>query len=189
MEVLFFDTTSELRDWFVENHQTATELYVGFYKVGVGKPSVTWSEAVDEAICVGWIDSVRKSLDSESYTNRFTPRKPSSIWSAVNIKKVENLTAAGRMLPAGIAAFEKRKAEKSKIYSFEQESVELDEASTAIFQANEKAWTFFEKQGASYKKTAIWWILSAKQTQTKEKRLAELITDSENKRRLKHLTR
>src|SRR6187549_476911 len=121
----FFATQSDFRKWLEKNHSKATELFVGFYKVDSGKPSMTWSESVDQAICFGWIDGVRKSIDKDSYFIRFTPRKPTSIWSAINIKKVEELTKQGLMQPAGLASFEKRTEGKSRIYSFEQEKVEL----------------------------------------------------------------
>ncbi|WP_234736872.1 YdeI/OmpD-associated family protein [Tellurirhabdus bombi] len=189
MTPTFFTTQSELRAWFMENHEKETELLVGFYKVGAGKASITWSESVDEAICFGWIDGVRRSIDETSYMIRFTPRKAKSIWSAVNIKKVQDLSSLGLMAPAGLAAFEKREESKSKVYSFEQDSVQLDAIAEATFRQNEAAWTWFNTQAPSYRKAAIWWVMSAKQEVTKQKRLTELIQDSEERVRLKQFSR
>lgn len=178
-EPVFFEKAAEFRKWLDKNHKKETELLVGFHKVGSGNPSMTWPESVDQAICYGWIDGVRKSLGADSYTIRFSPRKPSSIWSNINIQKVEALTQQGLMKPAGIASFEKRAEHRSRVYSFEQENVVLDADFEKTFKANKKAWAFFEKQPGSYKKAAIWKIVSAKQEQTKLKRLQELIDDSE----------
>ncbi len=152
---------------------------MGYYKKDSGKPSITWPQSVDEALCVGWIDGVRRSLGEESYTIRFTPRRPTSIWSAVNIARIEALTNEGRMKPAGLAAYEVRKENKSGIYSHEQrDKIELFEAETKQFKANTKAWEFFEAQTGSYRKAVLWWIVSAKQEVTRVKRLASLIDDS-----------
>jgi uncharacterized protein YdeI (YjbR/CyaY-like superfamily) len=189
MKPIFFATPADLRAWFNQHHESETELLMGFYKKDSGKPSVTWSEAVDEAVCVGWIDGIRKGLDAESYTIRFTPRKPSSIWSAVNIAKVEALTKEGRMKPAGLKAFELRKENKSGIYSHEQrDQIELREAETQLFKANKKAWDFWEAQPGSYRKAALWWIVSAKREETRSKRMTTLIDDSANERRIKQFT-
>jgi uncharacterized protein YdeI (YjbR/CyaY-like superfamily) len=184
----FFSNQLEFRKWLEKNHEKEAELYVGFYKVDSGKPSMTWSESVDEALCFGWIDAVRKSIDKESYFIRFTKRKPKSIWSAVNIKKIEELTKQGRMTPAGIAAFNLREESRSKIYSYEKQSVKLSDDFEARFRANEKAWSFFQSLPPSYHKPAINWVMSAKQETTRVKRLEELITDSEAGRKIKMLS-
>jgi len=180
MEPKFFSTQDDFRKWLEENHQKESELLVGFYKVGTKKSTMTWSESVDQALCFGWIDGIRKSIDKESYQIRFTPRKSTSIWSAVNIKKIEELTEKGLMFPAGIAAFEKRKEHKSKIYSHENNPKEFSEEFLKLFKANKKAWQYFEKLAPSYKKTSIHWVINAKQEVTQLKRLQQLIADSEN---------
>jgi uncharacterized protein YdeI (YjbR/CyaY-like superfamily) len=164
-------------------------LGVGFHKTRTGKPSVTWSESVDQALCFGWIDGIRKSIDENSYMIRFTPRKSSSIWSAINIKKVEQLTEQGMMKPAGLAAFDRRQEKKSRIYSFEQKEVKFTPAFLKIFKSNKNAWKFFSSQPPSYQRPATWWVISAKQEETKNKRLQELIRDSEEGLRVKHLRR
>ena len=173
-----------LNPWFRRRyHESATELLVGFYKKGSAKPSITWPESVDEALCVGWIDGVRRSIDDTSYTIRFTPRKRGSTWSATNIRRVGELTQAGRMHPAGLAAFEARTANKSGIYSYEQtEPATLSLEMEATFRANTKAWNYFESKAPSYRKTAIHWVTRAKQEATREKRLAQLIDDCANER-------
>lgn len=175
----FFKRPSDFRKWLEKNHQKKTELLVGFYKVDSGKPSMTWPESVDEALCFGWIDGVRNSIDEHSYQIRFTPRKSTSIWSAVNIKKMEELAKNGRMQPAGLAAFEKRQEKKSRIYSFESEAKELTAQMEKQFQANKKAWTYFKALAPSYRKVSIHWVLSAKQEATQQKRLSQLIAFSE----------
>jgi len=184
----FFATQSDFRKWLEKNHSKATELFVGFYKVDSGKPSMTWSQSVDQAICFGWIDGVRKSIDTESYFIRFTPRKPTSIWSAINIKKVEELSKQGLMQPAGLASFKLKKEHKSKIYAYENEAVKLSAVFEKKFKANKKAWEFFQSLPPSYHKSAINWVMSAKQEVTSRKRLDELITDSEARRKIKRLS-
>jgi uncharacterized protein YdeI (YjbR/CyaY-like superfamily) len=183
MEPTYFAAPAELRDWFAANHETAAELWLGYYKKESSKTSVTWPESVDQALCFGWIDSIRKRIDDDSYMIRFSPRKPSSIWSAVNIARVAELTALGLMQPTGLAAFEKRKAEKSAVYSYEQKNaVALPDEWMAQLQANVAAWAFFQAQTPSYQKGAIRWVLEAKQEPTRLKRLATLIDDSANSR-------
>jgi uncharacterized protein YdeI (YjbR/CyaY-like superfamily) len=151
---------------------------------------MSWSEAVDEALCFGWIDSRQQGVDDESYVIRFTPRKQGSNWSVVNIRKVEELTREGRMRPAGLEAFERRSGDRSGIYSYEQrKAAALDEAFERRFRDNAKAWEFFQAQAPSYRRTAVWWVVSAKRAETREKRLVTLIEDSEYGRTLKHLTR
>ena len=178
MSPTFFPTPNDFRKWLEKNHQKEKELLVGFCKVGSGKPSITWPQSVDQALCFGWIDGVRRSIDEESYCIRFTPRRPKSYWSAVNIKKVNELVQLGLMQPAGLEAFNKRTSETSEVYSFEQVTVEFGEAYEAIFQRNTRAWGNFNAMAPSYKKLAIWWIVSAKQEATKLKRLTTLIEDS-----------
>lgn len=185
---LFFATASSFRKWLEKNHDKAKELLVGFYKVNSGKPSMTWSESVDEAICFGWIDGVRKSIDETSYSIRFTPRKPGSIWSVINIQKIENLSKEGRMHSRGMAAFEKRQAKKSAIYSYEKPPENLSEEFLKKFKSNQKAWNFFQSMAPSYRRTAIHWVMTAKQESTRLKRLNELIADSEAARKIKPLS-
>jgi uncharacterized protein YdeI (YjbR/CyaY-like superfamily) len=189
MEPTFFAKQSDFRKWLEKNHTKQTELLVGFYKVGSGKPSITWSQSVDAALCFGWIDGVRKSRDEFSYTIRFTPRKSISIWSAVNIAKVAELTKLGLMTPVGLAAFEKREESKSKVYSFEQSEIVLGKEFEKIFKTEKTAWEYFRKQAPSYIKAATWWVINAKQEQTKLKRLKELIEASSNLQYIKHLKR
>lgn len=179
MTPTFFSSPSEFRKWLDKNHKTETELIVGYYKVGTKKPSMTWSESVDQALCYGWIDGVRRSVDAESYCIRFTPRKPKSIWSAININKVEELTKQGLMKPAGIASFEKRTENNSRIYSHETERKQFSATFEKQFKANKKAWQFFTSQAPSYQKVATHIVMTAKQEATKLKRLKELIEASE----------
>lgn len=187
MSPIFFPTQNDFRKWLQKNHKTATELIVGFYKVGTKKPSLTWSESVDQALCFGWIDSVRRSIDSESYCIRFTPRNLNSIWSDINIKKVEELSKKGLMQAAGLEIFAKRKEHKARIYSYEQKNVSLPVDFEKLFKTNKKAWLFFKSQPASYQKAAIHIVISAKQETTKLKRLKELISASEAGDKIKSL--
>ncbi|MBS1903569.1 MAG: YdeI/OmpD-associated family protein [Bacteroidetes bacterium] len=185
----YFETPEQFRAWLKRNHASATELYVGFYKKSSGKPSITWPESVDEALCVGWIDAVRKRIDHERYYIRFTPRKPKSIWSAVNIKRIGELKALGRLQKAGLIAFESRDTTRSNKYSFEQSvPIEFTPAQRAQFKANKKAWTWFESKAPSYRKAATWWVISAKREETKAKRLLTLIEDSAAGRVIKPLS-
>jgi len=185
MKATFFPTQQDFRDWLEENHKTETELLVGFYKVKTKKPSMTWSESVDQALCFGWIDGVRKSIDEDSYSIRFTPRKKDSIWSAVNIKKIEELTKAGLMKNEGLEAFKLRKENKSRIYSHENDKKEFSEEYEKQFKANKKAWEFFEKQAPSYKKVMTHWVMSAKQEKTQLSRLEKTIAESEKEKRMR----
>lgn len=180
----FFARQSEFKKWLQKYFDKKIELLVGFYKVGSDKPSMTWTQSVDEALCFGWIDGVRKSIDHESYCIRFTPRKATSIWSAVNIKKIEELTKQKLMQPSGLIAFSKRKESKSKIYAYEKEPVMLDSKFEKKICANKKAWTFFQLQTPSYKKVVIHQIMTAKQEATQLRRLEKLITFSEAGKRL-----
>jgi uncharacterized protein YdeI (YjbR/CyaY-like superfamily) len=186
----FFTTPAEFGAWLEANHAQATELWVGFHKKGSGLPSMTWPQAVDEALCFGWIDGIRKSIDETSYANRFTPRKARSTWSAVNHKRAQELIAEGRMRPAGLRAFAARTENTSGIYSYEQrDAAELGDALERQFQANHAAWDFFQAQAASYRKAAIWWVVSAKREETRQRRLTGLIEDSAAGRRIASLTR
>jgi uncharacterized protein YdeI (YjbR/CyaY-like superfamily) len=189
MRPKFFATSADFRRWLETNHDKAEELYVGFYKKASGKPSITWSEAVDQALCFGWIDGVRKSIDESSYMNRFTPRRPRSTWSAVNVAKVRDLTRRGLMHPAGMAAFEKRSDDRTATYSFEQrEAAKFDKELERRFRANKDAWTWFQTQPPGYKKTATHWVMSAKRQETRDRRLTILIDDSADGRRIAQLT-
>lgn len=179
MEPTFFPSPAEFRAWLEENHETAGEVLVGFYKKKAGKPSMTWSESVDQALCFGWIDGKGRSLGDEAHTIRFTPRRPKSNWSAINIAKVARLTEAGLMRPAGLAAFEKREEARSGVYSYEQRHLaKLTPEQEAEFRANPEAWEWFQATAPSYRKTAIFWVTSAKRPETVAKRLRQLIDDS-----------
>jgi uncharacterized protein YdeI (YjbR/CyaY-like superfamily) len=171
----FFRTQAELRRWFERNHDKAAELWVGFYKKATEKPSITWPESVDEALCFGWIDSVRKSLGSDSYANRFTPRKAGSIWSARNMKRVRELIELGLMHPAGLARFEARQEARTGTYSYEQRPQELPAEYARKVKANRRAWKFWREVAPSYRKAATWWVISAKKQETRARRLATLI--------------
>jgi uncharacterized protein YdeI (YjbR/CyaY-like superfamily) len=184
MEPLFFENEIAFRDWLEANGENKTELLVGFYKLSTGKPSMTWSESVDQALCIGWIDGVRRSIDKESYCIRFTPRKPNSNWSAVNIKKVEELIVSGQMTPAGLKLFELRKESKSEVYSYENRTEAFAPNIETRFRQNEKAWEYFSNQAPSYRKTVIYWIMSAKQEATFEKRFTQLVSVCEDGKRL-----
>ena len=185
MEIVFFPTPLELQKWFRRNHATERELWIGFYKKSSGKPSITWPESVDEALCVGWIDGIRMSIDEESYMIRFTPRRRGSIWSAVNIKRAKVLTNEKRLQPAGLAAFAARRENRSGIYSYEQRSEQLPEPYASRLRKNQKAWEFFQAQAPSYRKMMGWWIVSAKKEETRLKRLRKLIEESARRRLLR----
>jgi len=183
MKPKFFPTPTAWRDWLEQHHHDQKELLVGFYKKDSGKPSITWPESVDGALCFGWIDGVRRRIDDLSYSIRFTPRRPRSIWSAVNIKRVEELTQQGLMSAAGIQAFDARQEDRSRIYAFEQKSIQFEDAHERRFKANAAAWKFFRSQPPSYQRVATWWVISAKREETKQKRLERLIADSKQVRR------
>ena len=173
---VFFSSAAGFRGWLEKNSNVATELAVGFYKIGSGLPSMTWLEAVDEALCVGWIDGIRKRIDDRAYQIRFTPRKQGSIWSTVNIKRVEALVAAGRMKSAGLDAYQHRTERKSSVYSYEQEgALNLTPDELATFKRSKGAWEFFAKAAPSYRRTMIYWIVSPKLEATRARRLAKLI--------------
>jgi len=175
----FFAGPAAFRRWLARHHETKSELWVGFHKRATGKPSLTWPESVDEALCFGWIDGIRKRIDDESYTIRFTPRQPTSTWSAVNLRRMEELLAAQRVAPAGRAAYERRSAARSGIYSYEQRAAaRFDATAERRFRAAKRAWAFFQAQAPWYRKTATYWVVSAKREATRERRLAQLIAAS-----------
>lgn len=175
----FFPTAKHFRAWLEKNHQSKEELIVGFYKKASGKPSITWPESVDQALCFGWIDGIRRALDAESYCIRFTPRKPNSHWSNVNLSKMKVLLEAGLVHPAGLDAYKRKEAERSGNASYEQGAVTLPKDALGIFKKNKKAWSFFKNQAPSYIKIATWWVISAKRSETRRLRLQTLIKDSE----------
>ncbi len=184
MKVKFFKTPSDFRKWLAAHHASETELWVGFYKKDSGKSSITWPQSVDEALCFGWIDGIRKNIDEVSYKIRFTPRKQRSTWSAVNIKRVPELTEQGLMKEAGLKAFAARQENRSGIYSYEQRSPELPAQYAKKLKKNAAAWKFFQAQPPSYRKAVNWWVVSAKQEETRLKRLDKLIDDSAAGRRI-----
>jgi uncharacterized protein YdeI (YjbR/CyaY-like superfamily) len=190
MKPRFFATPAKLRAWLETHHDSEPELVVSFYKKQSRRPSITWPESVDEALCFGWIDGIRRRVDDESYSIRFTPRKTTSTWSSVNVARLAELKALGKMRPAGLAAFEARSAAKSGLYAYEnRHAAVLDTEQEALFRANRKAWKFFESQPPWYRKTAIWWVLSAKRDETRGKRLTTLIEESAAGRTIRQLTR
>lgn len=176
--ITFFAKPADLRKWFDQHHLNREQLWVGFHKKASDKPSITWPESVDEALCVGWIDGVRKSLDADSYVIRFTPRKRTSIWSVVNVNRVAVLAAEGRMRPAGLAAFDARAHAKTGVYAFEQSMPELTAADIHAFKKNRAAWEFFEAQPPGYRRQMSWRVTSAKREATRKKRLQQLIDAS-----------
>jgi uncharacterized protein YdeI (YjbR/CyaY-like superfamily) len=190
MKPVFFSSPADWHAWLENHHDKHQELWVGFHKKGSGKASITWPESVDGALCFGWIDGVRKSLNETSYVIRFTPRRPRSVWSAVNIKRVAALTSMGMMRPAGLQAFERRTGKRSEIYAYEQRhGAMLSGVYEKQFRANKPAWKFFQAQPPWYRRTASWWVISAKKEQTRLKRLAQLMQDSEQERTLRELRR
>lgn len=180
----FFTAPAQFRTWLEEHHANATELLVGFYRKDSGRPSLTWPESVDEALCFGWIDGVRRRIDDESYSIRFTPRRKNSTWSAVNIARAQELTRLGRMQPAGLRAFELRRADNSAIYAYENREKGLAPAYEKEFRSSRGAWKWFNAQAPSYRRVALHWVMSAKKEETRRRRLATLIEDSKNARRL-----
>jgi uncharacterized protein YdeI (YjbR/CyaY-like superfamily) len=184
MQPKFFSSPEQFRRWLERNHDRAVELLVGFHKKASGKKSVTYAEALDEALCFGWIDGVRKNFDETSYTIRFTPRKPRSIWSNVNVRHVERLLKEGRMEPPGLAAYERRDAKRTGIYSFENRPRELSPEYEKIFRQNKAAWKFFQEQPPGYKRLMIFRTMSAKKEETRLRRLKQLIESSEKGERM-----
>jgi uncharacterized protein YdeI (YjbR/CyaY-like superfamily) len=187
---IFFATPDKIRAWLENNHTNAQELWVGFYKRDSGKPSITWPESVDAALCYGWIDGVRKNIDEVSYMIRFTPRRPSSVWSAINIRRAAELKKSGLMKPAGHKAFAQRSEKRSQIYAYEQrEQARFDGAREKKFKANRRAWQFFQSQPPWYRRTSTYWVMTAKKEETRQRRLATLIEDSAQGKTIARLTR
>ena len=177
-DAIYFESAAAFRQWLHANHETAAEVLVGFHKTHTGRPTLTWSESVDEALCVGWIDGIRRSVDAERYTIRFTPRRPGSVWSRVNVRKIETLTKEGRMLPAGHRAFEAKQPDDPG-YSFaDRHHLTFEPDELRRFKRSRKAWAFFEAQPPGYRRTALFYVVSAKRKETREKRLLQLIEDS-----------
>ena len=182
---IFFAKPAAFRAWLDKHHQTTTEQWIGFYRKATGLASITWPEAVDEALCFGWIDGLRKTIGPRSYKIRFTPRRPSSIWSAINIARMKELIRDGRVRPGGITAFQRRLPATSRVYSYEnRKSARLSRPATKLFRAESAAWKFFQQQPKSYRQVAIWWVVSAKRPQTRENRLQRLIVSSKRGHRL-----
>ena len=188
MDVKYFKSSSDFRKWLEKNYAKAAELWVGFYKISSNIKGITYPEAVDQALCFGWIDGIKKKVDELSYTHRFTPRKSKSNWSTTNIKRIGELTKLGLMHPSGLTVFNQRDKKKIKQYSYERELPSLDKSYEQLFKANEMAWTFFQSQPPSYKKVATFWVISAKKEETRLHRLNILIEDSENQRKLAVVT-
>jgi uncharacterized protein YdeI (YjbR/CyaY-like superfamily) len=187
-DLKFFKTPAEFRKWLDKNHSDVAELWLAFYKKDSGRPSITYSEALDQALCYGWIDGVRKAVDDISYTQRFTPRKPDSIWSLVNIRRVNELTQVGRMMAPGVAAFATRDEERAKKYSYENRARTLGEEYEKKFRAKKTAWEFYQAQAPWYRRTSSFWVTSAKQEATRLRRLEQLIACSARGERLPQLT-
>ena len=175
MNPTFFETPAKFRAWLQKHHKTAPELWVGFRKKKTGLPSISWPESVDEALCFGWIDGLTKTIDADSYMIRFSPRRKGSIWSVVNTRRAAELLKQGRMRAAGRKAFDARDPAKTAVYSFERESARLDKQREAKFKAKRRAWTFFQAQPPGYKRMVIWWVMSAKREETRDRRFEQLL--------------
>ncbi len=189
-EPVFFTTPGELRAWFEQHHADTPELVVGYWKKHTGKPGISHTEAIEQALCFGWIDSIGRRIDDDRYQVRFTPRRPGSVWSAVNVAAVARLTEQGLMHPAGLRVFEERKPDRVAVYSYEQpEDARLDDAQQALLTSNEPAWAWFSAQPASYRRAAVHWVVSAKRADTRERRLQQLIADAAQGRRVPPLVR
>jgi len=189
MTARFFEKPEAFRAWLEKHHASETALLVGFWKTHTGRPSMSWPQSVDEALAFGWIDGVRKRLDDDRYTIRFSPRKARSVWSAVNVRRVQELAEAGRMQPAGLRAFEARLENKTAVYSYEQRPERLPAAAEKQFRADKAAWAWWQAQTPSYRRAATWWVVSAKREDTRAKRLAQLIDDCAAQRPIKPLAR
>jgi uncharacterized protein YdeI (YjbR/CyaY-like superfamily) len=187
--VIFFETPAELRAWFEANHDTAAELWLGYHRKRTGRLSVTWQDVVDQELCFGWIDSVRYSLGDDRSAQRITPRRKGSVWSAVNIKRFQELDRLGLVHPSGRAAFAKREDARSRIYAYENRSRGFDEAQKTAFRKSGAAWKFFESQAPWYRRTATYWVMSAKREETRDRRLAALIEHSTKGERIPRLSR
>jgi uncharacterized protein YdeI (YjbR/CyaY-like superfamily) len=182
---IFFEHPEQWRAWLAEHHERESEVLVGMHRKASGRAGMSWSESVDEALCFGWIDGVRRRIDERSHSIRFTPRRPRSIWSAVNIDKAERLIAEGRMRPAGLRAFQARSEQRSRVYSFEQKDVRLSPEAEARLRAEPVAWEYWQSRPSGYRRIAAWWVLSAKRADTRERRLATLIEDCAARRLIK----
>ena len=189
MKIKHFKTPAEFRSWLAKHHGTEQELWVGYCKKATGKPSMTWPESVDEALCYGWIDGLRKGVDEETYTIRFSPRKARSTWSAINIRRAQELIEEGRMRAAGLEAFEARTENRSGIYSYEQRKEQLDEPYAKHLKRNATAWRFYQAQSAAYRRMVNWWVVSAKREDTRLKRLDALIELCAEEKKIPRLTR
>ncbi len=185
----YFASAAEFGRWLEKRHAAKTELWVGFHKKHTARPSLTWPESVDEALCHGWIDGIRKRVDEARYTIRFTPRKPGSIWSAINIRRAEQLIADGKMRPRGLDAFRARREDRARVYSYEQGGPKLSAGQERRLRANAKAWKFFRSRSDAYRRTASWWVVSAKREETRDKRLEVLIACSEREEPIPALPR
>ena len=184
-----FASGKAFREWLAEHHASETELPVRLFKVHAREKGMTYSDALDEALCFGWIDGVRRTGDEDTFTIRFTPRREKSTWSAVNIKRVKELEAAGRMHVSGLSAFRRRSAKRSEIYAYENRQTELSPEYTKIFRAKRPAWKYFESQAPWYQRTSVYWVMSAKREETREKRLATLIASSAKAKPIPQLDR
>ena len=187
-EPRFFADPEDFRTWLEEHHATETELLVGFWKKGSGRPSITWPESVDAALCFGWIDGIRRSLGADGYSIRFTPRTARSTWSAANVRRAQELIELGRMTPAGLRAFEARREDDTGVYSYEQRTADLPEPYASRLREHRDAWDFFQSRPPSYRKAAMWWIVSAQREETRLRRRATLIDDSSHGRTIPPLT-
>lgn len=185
MQPRFFARPADFRRWLERNSATTSELVVGFHKVGSGRPSMSWPDSVDEALCFGWIDGVRKRIDDQSYLIRFTPRQASSIWSAVNVAKAEALIARSRMQPAGLAAYQRRKDARTRVYAYEQVAeAQLTDEEQRVFRRDQSAWKYLESAPAGYRRTVLHWIVAARRPETRARRLGQLISACAAGRRL-----
>jgi len=187
---IFFSTPAQFRAWLKKNHASCSQQWIGFHRKASGLPTITWPESVDQALCFGWIDGLRKRVDEKSYKIRFTPRSDSSAWSAINIRRFEELKREGLIHPAGTKAYARRNVNKSRIYSYEnRKSAVLSPSAQKQFRSKPKAWRWFQDQAPWYQKTVIWWVVSGKRPETQQKRLATLITDSSAGQRIRPLRR
>ena len=186
---VYFSSAAELRAWLEAHHADTDELWVGYHKKGTGVPGLTWPESVDEALCFGWIDGLRQRVDERRYRIRFTPRRDGSIWSAVNLRRAEELIAEGRMRPPGRAAWERRREDRTRRYSFEQETAGLTPEHERDLRRDRAAWKFWTSQPPGYRRTASWWVESAKREETRRRRLDQLVAHSAAGRRVPPLSR
>ncbi|NOS84790.1 MAG: bacteriocin-protection protein [Ignavibacteria bacterium] len=186
--IKFFKSQAAFRKWLEKNHNKKDELWLGYYKKASGKTSVTYKESLEEVLCFGWIDGISRSIDEEKYCQRYTPRRKGSIWSAVNINKAEELIKNGKMHSSGLNVYKNRDPKKAGLYSFEQKEIKFPPALLKMLKANKKAWGYFSKLPPGYRKTSTWWVISAKQEETRQRRMKTLIADSEACRKIALLT-